>query len=399
VGKLNARLVDTLVDPGRYEDGDGLRLVIGDTGRKRWEFRYQIHGRRREMGLGSFPAVSLKDARQAALNARTLLNSDLDPLAERDAQRTRQAGQRQADQARQTAFREICADYIATHCGHLSDKRRKAWTTLLETHAYPVLGDLPASEISTDTVVQVLRPIWTTKSYTAEMLRGRLERVLDAAKVLGLRTGENPARWRGHLDNVLSRAARSKGQAGKRLPSMPWRDLPNFMARLVQDDSRDALAMRLLLLTAARSHMVRFAAWEEMDLEAGDWILPGQRMKMRKPYAIPLPSQAVELLRSIPHSDGSRYVFPGAGKLGAMHAGAYSSLLLNMGEDGVTTHGFRATFRTWASECTDAPREICELCLAHDERGKIEAAYNRSNYLEKRRELMQQWADWISSAC
>ena len=213
-----------------------------------------------------------------------------------------------------------------------------------------------------------------------------------------MRSGDNPARWRGHLDNLLSKADKKKARQRQHFPALSWRKVPELMAKLATIDGRNSVAARLLILTGARAHMVRFAKWQEFDLEAGVWSLPAERMKMRQAFSVPLPAPVVELLRTLPRIDGSPFLFPGQGKSGVMHANAVRGLLHSLGHGDVTRHGFRSSFRDWANECTHYPREVCELALAHDERGQTEAAYSRSDFLEKRRALMADWAAFCTAA-
>ena len=394
MGQLNARTVETLTEAGKHSDGDGLYLVISTTGNKSWLLRYQIGGKRRDMGLGAYPAASLKTARMAAAEARTLLLQGRDPLDERQRRKDAQ----NAERAKVVTFKSLALDYHASHCQHLSDGRRKGWLALMERYAFPVVGSLPPERVQTEQVLRVLKPIWSEKPPTANELRGYLENVLDAGTTLKLRTGDNPARWRGHLENLLSRADKKRARQKEKHPAMTWQELPSFMERLAATDGRDAAAMRLVILTAARAGMVRCATWDEFDLEAALWHLPADRMKTRQAFTVPLSKQAIALLQTIARVDGDPYLFPGTGRSGVMGRSALYSLLNTMGRADTTTHGFRATFRTWASECTHFPREVCELALAHDERDSTEAAYSRSNLLEKRRELMQAWADYATTA-
>lgn len=242
----------------------------------------------------------------------------------------------------------------------------------------------------------MLQPIWIGKTRTADEVRGQIEQLLDAAKARRLRDGDNPARWRGHLDNLLSKAEKKKARKRQHFPAMKWQDVPGLIAKLAQSETRAAAAARLLILTGARAQMVRLAAWDEFDLKAGVWSLPAERMKMRQAFDIPLAPEVVELLQGLPRVEGSPYLFPGQGKSGVMHANAIRNLLHGLGHDDVTRHGFRSSFRDWANERTHYPREVCELALAHDERDQTEAAYSRSDFLEKRRALMADWAKYAT---
>ena len=398
MGKLNSRQVENLTEPGTYEDGDGLRLIVKATGRKSWVLRFQLNGKRREMGLGSFPEVSLKAARLAAGDQRKLLAAGADPMAARDAERERQREAQRQQEAKRRPFEVLALEYIEAHGAGWSDQWRKGWRFKLETYAFPVIGKLPASAIETEHVLRVLQPIWAAKTRTADEVRAQIERVLDAAKAHSLRDGDNPARWRGHLENLLSKADKAKARKREHLPALHWRDVPGLMVKLAQSQDRDALALRLLILTGARSHMVRFAEWSEFDLKAGVWSLPAERMKMRQAFETPLVPEAVELLESLPRIEGSPYLFPGKGrKTGVMFKNAFRTLLHSLELADITAHGFRSTFRDWANERTHYPREVCELALAHDERDQTEGAYSRSDFIEKRRNLMADWAQYATT--
>lgn len=397
MGKLNPKQVENLAEPGTYEDGDGLRLVVKATGRKSWVLRFQLNGKRREMGMGSYPEVSLKAARLAAADQRKLLAAGADPMAARDSEREAQREAQRIKEARHVTFEVLATEYQTAHGSAWSDKWRKGWLRKLELYAYPVIGKLPTSEIGTEHVLRVLRPIWSTKTRTADEVRGQIEQVLDAAKARRLRDGDNPARWRGHLDNLLSKAEKRKARKRQHFPAMNWREVPALMVKLAQSEAQAAVAARLLILTGARAQMVRLADWSEFDLKSGVWSLPAERMKMRQAFDIPLAPQVVQLLEALPRTEGSPYLFPGQGKSGVMHANGIRNLLHELGHDDVTRHGFRSSFRDWANERTHYPREICELALAHDERDQTEAAYSRSDFIEKRRALMADWAQYATT--
>ena len=398
MGKLNAKQIENLTEPGTYDDGDGLRLMVKASGSKSWVFRYQFQGKRRDMGLGSFPAVSLKAARLAIADHRRTMAAGADPMAARDAERERQQEAQRQQAAKRVTFEALALEYLEAHGANWSESWRKGQRSQLEQYAFPIIGKLPANAIETEHVLRVLQPIWGTITRTADEVRGQIERVIDAAKAHGLRDGENPARWRGHLENLLSKAEKKKARKRQHHPAMAWRDLPAFMVRLAAMDHRDAYALRLLILTGARAGMVRLATWDEFDLETCVWSLTAERMKAREPFRIPLAAPVVELLASLPRTDGSPYLFPGSRKGSAMGKVAFLQLLNRMGQEGITTHGFRSTFRDWANENTHYPREVCELALAHDERDQTEAAYSRSDLLEKRRALMADWAAYATTA-
>jgi integrase len=400
MGKLTVKTVESLVAagrPGATSDGEGLYFQVSKTGGTSWIYRYKVEGRSRYMGLGPYPEVGLAAARVLAADARKTKASGADPLATRDAQRAAQREAERQEQARRVTFQALAIDYQQAHGSSWSEKWRKGWLRKLELYAFPILGKLPAGEIQTEHVLKVLQPIWATKTRTADEVRGQIESILDAAKVRKLREGDNPARWRGHLDNLLSKAEKKKARKREHFPAMKWQDMPGLMQKLAQHEGRDAVAARLLILTGARSHMVRFAAWSEFDLEAGIWFLPAERMKMRQAFTVPLAAEVIELLQAFPRIEGSPYLFPGKGKSGVMHANAIRNLLHSLGHEDITRHGFRSTFRDWANERTHYPREVCELALAHDERDQTEAAYSRSDLLEKRRNLMAEWARYATT--
>ena len=394
MGKLNPKQVENLTEPGTYEDGDGLRLVVKPTGRKSWLLRFQLAGRRREMGLGSFPEVSLKRARQDASAKRSQLSDGVDPLAARDVERATQREAQRASEAKQLKFETLATEYRDAHGAAWSEKWRKGWLRKLELYAFDQIGKLSADSIDTAQVLKVLQPIWTTKTRTADEVRGQIEQVLDAAKARNLRTGENPARWRGHLENLLSRSEKKKARKREHFEALRWQEIPTLMSKLGEHATPPSLAAQLLILTGARSHMVRFARWDEFDLEAGIWSLPDERMKMRVAFVIPLADEVIKLVQGIPRKIGSPFLFPGHGKTGVMHANAIRTLLHAIGYELITRHGFRSSFRDWAGECTYYPREVCEMALAHDERGQTESAYSRTDYLDKRRLLMSDWANF-----
>lgn len=398
--KLTARQIVQRVQDGklgRIGDGGGLSLNVSAPGAASWLFRYQLNGKPRIMGLGSYPGVSLAEARDKAEELAKLLAKNIDPLDQRDADEQAKV----LAEARQATFRVLAIEYQTAHGASWSEKWRKGWLRKLELYAFPVIGQLSAALIDTEQVLKVLHPIWTTKTRTADEVRGQVEAILDAAKARGLRTGDNPARWRGHLDNLLSKAEKRKARQRQHFAAMSWANVPDLMQPLAQIDSFAAVATQLMILTGARAQMIRFAAWKEFDLEAGVWSLPAERMKMRKAFSIPLAAEVVDLLQQLPRIEGNPYLFPGQRLAGGrqatvIHANAIRNLLHRMGRDDITRHGFRSSFRDWANECTNYPREVCELALAHDERDQIEAAYSRSDFLEKRRALMADWAAYCT---
>ena len=400
MGKLTVKSVESLAKaalPGMTGDGAGLYFQISKTGGVSWIYRYKVAGKGRYMGLGPYPEIGLSKARELAADARKLLAESKDPMATRDAEREAQRETERARQAKRTTFEALSVHYRDAHGAGWSEKWHKGWLRKLELYAFPRIGKLPADEIDTEQVLKVLQPIWANKTRTADEVRGQIEQVLDAAKARGLSHGENPARWRGHLENLLSKADKKKARKREHFPAMKWKNVPALMVNLVQHEARAAVAARLLILTGARAQMVRLAAWDEFDLKAGVWSLPAERMKMRQAFDIPLAAEVVDFLEALPRIEGSPYLFPGQGKTGVMHANAVRNLLHGLGHDDVTRHGFRSSFRDWANERTHYPREVCELALAHDERDQTEAAYSRSDFIEKRRALMAEWARYCST--
>ncbi|MEH6566262.1 MAG: integrase arm-type DNA-binding domain-containing protein [Halopseudomonas sp.] len=397
MGKFNPKQVENLTDPGTYEDGDGLRLVIKKTGRKYWVMRFQLNGKRRDMSLGAYPDVSLKSARSKTAIHRERITNGLDPISEREANREAERAAAATLSAKQTTFDGVAADYIAAHRpGWKNAKHAQQWENTLNTYASPFIGKLSPGDITTEDVLKVLQPIWTTKPETASRVRNRIELVLDAAKARRLREGENPARWRGHLDKLLPK--REKVQAVKHHAALPWSELPAFMAKLRKLDKVTFKAMQMTILTACRTSEVLGATWDEIDLQARVWTVPAERMKMRKEHRVPLADALVEVLEQLPRYDDNPHLFPG------MKAGKpLSNMAMLMGlrhikRDDLTMHGFRSTFRDWAGECTPHPRDVCEQALAHSLGNAVEAAYRRGDLFEKRRALMDDWAHYITTA-
>lgn len=379
----------------------GLVLQVSKTGTKSWLLRVLVGGKRREIGLGGFPDVTLAGAREAARLTKEKIKSGIDPVAERQAARSTLA----AAVASAMTFKQAAQRFIeANEAGWKNAKHAAQWTTTLETYAFPKIGNLQVTHIDTSHVVGILEPIWNAKTETASRLRGRIESVLDWAKVRGYRKGENPARWKGHLDHILP--ARTKVQKVRHHPALDYRDISTFMAALKAVDGMGARALEFAILCASRSNEVRGATWAEIDEKAGVWIIPAERMKAEREHRVPLSPAALALLESLPRMAGTDIIFPSAknGKLSDM---TLTAVIRRMDEastkdcgDGwkdsagnvITAHGFRSTFRDWAGEMTAYPREVIEHALAHQLKDKAEAAYQRGDLLEKRRRLMSDWA-------
>ncbi|WP_248796823.1 tyrosine-type recombinase/integrase [Pseudomonas sp. MWU13-2105] len=369
--------------------------MVKASGKKSWVLRFQLAGKRREMGLGGFPDVKLKDARSEAVIQRQLLQKKIDPLAEREAARLAVAKAALAEQAKAITFKSVALDYIAAHrSGWKNAKHAQQWENTLTTYAYPVLENLSAKEVTTEHVLKVLTPIWQVKPETASRVRNRLEMVLDAAKVRGLREGENPARWRGHLDKLLPPRSRVKSVVHH--PALPWVEMPAFMKEISKHDELSYKAMQMTILTACRTNEVLGATWDEFDLEKRVWKIPPHRMKAAKEHRVPLSQAALDLLNGLIRIRGNSHVFPGARE--GKHLSNMSMLmgLRRMGRTDLTMHGFRSTFRDWAAESTQYPREVCELALAHVRQDKVEAAYFRGDLFEKRQAMMSDWAAFVT---
>ncbi len=391
MGKLNPKTIGTL-GAGKHQDGDGLSLVVRASGSRAWELRYQKDGKRHQLGLGGFPAVSLKDARLAAAAERAKLRAGIDPKTARDTEREA----KRLESAQAVTFSAVAAAYIEAHRpSWKSAKHGQQWANTLQTYAYPIIGQLPPAEVTTAHVLEVLQPIWTAKPETASRVRNRMELVLDAAKARGLRDGENPARWRGHLDKLLPKKAKISSR--QNFPALPWPELPAFMAEVRQHDALSFQAIRLTILTACRTSEVLAATWAEIDREARTWTIPASRMKAGREHRVPLSDAALQVLDNLPRLAGNPYLFPGARPGRPLCGVSMLAALERMGRGDLTMHGFRSTFRDWAAERTNYPREVCEMALAHTVATGAEAAYWRGDIFEKRRALLADWAAFATS--
>ena len=366
--RLSALQVTKLTKPGLYGDGGGLTLQITPTGAKSWLFRYMIAGKPFGMGLGPTHTVSLAEARQKALDARKLFIEGINPLT---AKKQSQIAAALAS-ARMMTFDQCAEAYILAHKASWKNaKHADQWTNTLNTYASPVFGRLPVAEIDTGLVVKCLSPIWESKTETASRLRGRIESVLGWATTSGYRTGENPARWKGHLENLL--ATISKSSRTKNHPSLPWQSIGAFMAALRAREGVSARAVEFAILTACRSGEVRGARWAEFDITGKVWTIPAERMKAKREHQVPLSDAALALLASMPKDSDDDVVFAGT-KGQPLSDMSLTALLRRMNGDakpvwadangdGVTVHGFRSSFRMWAAETTNYPREVAEHAL------------------------------------
>lgn len=388
--KLSQRKVET-AGPGKHEDGDGLRLVVSKAGSRKWVYRFMLDGRRREMGLGGYPAVGLAAARERADEARRLAARGIDPVDHRPQ-----------EQAPSPTFTTAAARYIRAHRrGWSNPKHARQWVSTLKTYARPALGSKRVDDISTADVLAVLSPVWHTTTETAKRVQGRMESILDFAAAHKWRDQANPARWRGHLDKLLPRPSRVKAVVHH--PAMPYVELPVFVAELRANGSMSARALEFLIMTATRTGEVLGAEWREVDLEAGVWTVPADRMKARRDHRIPLSGRALDLLAGLPRVAGNRYLFPGARQGRPLSSTALLQLMRSMGYGPVVgsrglyvPHGFRSSFRDWAGETSTFPGDVVEMAIAHAIQNKTEAAYRRGDLFDKRRALMEAWASWCA---
>jgi integrase len=390
--RLTALRVGKEKKPGLYSDGLGLYLQVRAGGAKSWIFRYRTNGKLRDMGLGSVTAVSLSQAREKSAACRSLRANGIDPI---DAKREESAKSR-AETSLAMTFEQCAAAYIEAHrAGWKNAKHTAQWTATLATYAYPVFGGQPVAAIDTSMVLKVLEPIWNTKTETASRVRGRIESVLDWARVREFRHGENPARWRGHLDHLLPK--RSKVAAVKHHAALPYDEVPAFIASLHAEVGIAARALEFGILTASRTGEVLGARWAEIDVKAKVWTVPPERMKARRGHRVPLSDRAITILRQMQELPRDEFVFPGGKEKRPLSGMAFLMLLRRMKRDDLTAHGFRSTFRDWAAERTSFPREVAEMALAHTISDKVEAAYRRGDLFEKRRQLAEAWAAFCES--
>lgn len=398
VDKLSALAVSRAKEPGYYGDGAGLYLQVAKGGTKSWIFRFTFGGKQREMGLGATHTITLADAREKARECRSKLQDGVDPLELRNAGKLSAALER----AKAITFDACGTAYIAAHRGGWKNAKHIAqWESTLSTYAGPVIGNLPVAAVDTALVVKVLQPIWHEKTETATRLRGRIESILDWATVSKFRVGENPARWRGHLDNLL--ADPDKVSRVKHHPALPWSETGAFMAALRERKGISPRAVEFGILTAARSGETRGATWGEIDMDLAMWTIPPERMKAGREHRIPLSDRALEVLRETPRTKAGagqspceQFIFSGRAHGSQLSDMSLTAVLRAMGRKDISIHGFRSTFRDWCAESASNsfPREVCEHALAHSLPDKVEAAYRRGDLIEKRKVLMQVWADY-----
>jgi integrase len=390
IHRLSAVKVTNLRRPGYYADGGSLYLRIAPGGSKGWIFRFGLAGKMRDAGLGAFPTVSLVKAREQAAECRRLVAAGVDPI---EARKEEREAIRLAS-AKATTFEQCAKAFIASHeAGWRNSEHRSQWRTTLATYVYPVMGALPVEAIDTGLVMKALGPIWTEKPETASRVRGRIEAVLSWAKVSGFRQGENPAVWRGHLDQLLP--GKRKVRRVEHHAALPYREIGTLMGKLREERTIAALAVEFMILTATRRGETLGARWEEIDLDQRMWIIPAGRMKAGREHRVPLSTRAVAILNEMAEIRLNEFVFPGTKQGRSLSRGTPERVLPRLNVD-VTSHGFRSSFRDWAAEMTNFPRDAAELALAHAVGNKVEAAYRRGDLLEKRRMLMEEWAAYCA---
>jgi integrase len=413
LGRLTALEMTKTRTPGRYADGGGLYLQVtsagaDDRGRERvtksWLYRYMLRGKANWMGLGSVDDVSLAQARERAEACRRQRNAGIDPIEARETEKRSAL----LEAAKAMTFDQCRDAFIEAHKAAWRNlKHRDQWTNTLQTYATPVFGCLSVQAADTGLVLKVLEPIWATKPETAGRVRGRIETVLDWATARGYRQGPNPARWRGHLDQLLPK--RSKLRRVRHHPALPFGQLPEFLRAVQQHKGLAALGLEFLILTAARTGEVIGARPEEINIVERIWTVPPERMKAGRGHRVPLCERAVKIVETLTQEHPGEFLFPGAKRGQPLSNMAMLELVRGMSQaDGkpwtdaqgsqVVPHGFRSSFRDWAAERTDFPAQLIEMALAHIIADKTEAAYRRGDLLEKRRRLMDAWAGYCSSA-
>ena len=386
--ELGPLAVKRLAKKGMHAVGGvpGLYLQVGEGAARSWILRANVAGKRRDIGLGSYPAVSLAAARQKAQTQRECIQEGQDPVVAKRVAKSILV----AERARAVMFVDVAKRYIKSHAsGWRNPKHRSQWENTLQTYVYPVIGNTIIADIDTPAVLRVLQPIWHTKTETASRIRGRIESILDAATAQGLRQGPNPARWKGHL--ALTLPPRSKIAPTKHQKALPVDEVPIFYRAATEVEGIGAVALRFLLLTCVRSSEARGATWDEVDLERRVWTIPASRMKATREHRVPLSDGVIEILKSLPAREGLLF---GGMKSKPLSDMTLTAVMRRMKVDAVP-HGLRSSFRTWAADYTNHPREVCEQCLAHTTGSEVEQAYQRSDLFEKRRQVMDEWADFV----
>jgi integrase len=372
---------------GSYGDGGGLYLYVSSKSAASWVYAYMLRGKSREMGLGPFPEISLHEARAKAEEQRKIKATGQDPLEARESARASE----RLSAARAVTFRQCAEAYIASHKAvWKNSKHAKQWSATLETYAMPVIGNLPVGAVDRTLLIKILEPIWRDKNETASRLRGRIEAVLDYATARDHRSGDNPARWKGSLEQLFPK--RSKAHRVKHHSALPYLELPGFMADLKDEEGTGALALQFTILTGVRTGETIGANWKEVDLDESVWIIPTERTKTGRAHRVPLSKSAVAILRDQEKlSGGKGYIFPGHRAEKHLSNMAMLKVLERMGREDLTVHGFRSSFRDWCEETTNYQGSVAEAALGHIVGDKVEAAYRRGDLFEKRRRLMNEW--------
>jgi len=393
MAKLTARQCATLA-PGKHNDGQGLWLAVSKTGSRKWFLRVTVDGKRREMGLGSLADTSLRQARQKAAEARSKAAEGVDPIQARHQVETGVP-----------SFTSVAAAYIRSKRREWSNpKHQRQWTATLKTYARPVIGQKRVDTITTEDILTILKPLWTTRTETGKRVQGRIENILDYAAAHGWRDPLNPARWRGHLDKLLPSAAKVKkqrnGGTARHHPAMPYTEVPQFMTEVRALDSVSALALEWLVLTATRTSETLLATWQEVDVDRAEWVIPASRTKTRREHRVPLSKAAMAVLDRLPRVAGNDHLFVGARQGRPLSNMALLQCMRGLGygvggdRGDYVAHGFRSSFRDWSGEVSSFPRDVCEMALGHAIESKVEAAYRRGSMMAKRRAMMEQWSDW-----
>lgn len=391
INKLSVLKIASRKTPGFHGDGGGLYLQVNPAGTKSWVFRFKVDSRSRYMGLGSATTVSLAEAREAASECRKLRLLGIDPIEQRKQERQRA----RLESAKAMTFDQCRDAYIAAHGPSWKNRKHsQQWINTLSAYVSPVFGSLPVQSIDVSLVTKVLGPIWNTKPETAGRVRGRIESILDWARARGLREGENPAQWKGHLDQLYP--SRSKVRRVKHHEALPYCEIANFITVLREQEGVAARALEFVILTVSRTGEALKATWDEIDLNTHTWSIPSHRMKGNRQHRVPLSEDAIGIIEQMQSARVNEFVFPGTKRGKPLSDMALLMTLRRMGYK-VTTHGFRSTFRTWAAEQTHFPREVVESALAHVIDNKVEAAYQRGDLFEKRRRLMSEWARYCSA--
>lgn len=387
IEKLTVKGVASKNKVGRYSDGNGLYLQVSKFGTKAWIFRFTLNGKARQMGLGPTKLITLKEAREEAERCSKLVYNKIDPID----LRKREHGKAIAESASVITFKECAEKYINAHKdGWKNAKHASQWHNTLNTYAFPTLGSIPIQDVNTGMILKVLEPIWATKTETASRIRGRIDAILGWATSREYRKGENPARWKDHLDNILPQ--KTKVKKVKHHAALPYAEIGQFMADLRTNKTNSNLGLEFLILTAARTGEVINATWSEIDFNKRLWTIPAERTKTDHEHRVPLSDDAISVLTEMKQNATSDFIFPGGKRGRPLSNMAFLQCLKRMERSDLTAHGFRSTFRDWAAEKTNYPSEVAEMALGHAVGDKVEAAYRRGDLYEKRCKFMDAWA-------